>query len=754
MTRKFKDFTIEYLLESVLEVSPEFKKIISNIKTSSGLERYIVDWVNSRSDIKTNYNLLGPGDSSDKILYLQDRQYQRFKETGVDISTRTKIDSNVGRLVRSILSDNGIKFTEPQVEEFVNGYKSEWNRIYNPREFDIVRGEDIRFWYLEKNYYRGGQSSLGNSCMRYENKNNRLGIYTDNPDKVSMMIFTDYEPGSDAKKLLARALIWKTDSGKIYCDRIYANSDEIHAECKSWLKSKYPGASFYAESPEKIFVTLNKVLFDKYPYVDSLQYLVIPLVDDKLDTSNGFMTNVLADERRRPDYPGVTFHLRDHISGSRAPQYHRYWPSEDKWYHKDEIVQTYPSGEEVPKKHTVWSEIYRKYIRQVQSVWSEFQKSNIYLPHSLEVEGYGIVDKNMIIRALDVYKGDPREYPWQKWDICKKIDSSNLTQSVLPKQLSGVKKYFKPEYSSTNWFVREAEFWLAKHSVRNADGKRVPELFTIPAYEINIANIRKALKASAGSLTGLYLWNFSIIQNLLYYNTKGVCFILEEDAEIFGLTRYLGKQTCFSPDIYYKLGNYISSDLMNLLIEECDQLTPSQKSFRISLDRWSKETFPPNKVKFTDYYESDEFYKKINSYIETECRNFRELIQSINIVSRFEIYCSGRGRSIPGVSQEDLPQFLRDNIEDLMRVYYWFHMLYTGNSNVTARIILEELEHIDNGIIRDLEKTKKIIHHFVGFWVNSPGGIREKSVNMRSLKLGIEDIKRYKPFVVNSRCSW
>lgn len=166
MTRKFKDFTIEYLLESVLEVSPEFKKIISNIKTSSGLERYIVDWVNSRSDIKTNYNLLGPGDSSDKILYLQDRQYQRFKETGVDISTRTKIDSNVGRLVRSILSDNGIKFTEPQVEEFVNGYKSEWNRIYNPREFDIVRGEDIRFWYLEKNYYRGGQSSLGNSCMR------------------------------------------------------------------------------------------------------------------------------------------------------------------------------------------------------------------------------------------------------------------------------------------------------------------------------------------------------------------------------------------------------------------------------------------------------------------------------------------------------------------------------------------------------------------------------------------------------------
>jgi len=751
MTRRFKDFTIEYLLESVLEVSPEFKKIISNIKTSSGLERYIVDWINSRSDIKTNYNLLGPGDSSDKILYLQDRQYQRFKETGVDISTRTKIDSNVGRLVRSILSDNEVKFTEPQVEEFVNGYKSEWNRIYNPREFDIVRGEDIKFWYLEKNYYRGGQSSLGNSCMRYENKNNRLGIYTDNPDKVSMMIFTDYEPGSDVKKLLARALIWKTDSGKIYCDRIYANSDEIFTECKSWLKSKYPEIRFYPESTEKIFVTLNKVLFDKYPYVDSLQYLVIPLVDDKLDTSNGFMTNVLADERRRPDYPGVTFILRDHFTGSRAPQYHRYWPSEDKWYHKNEIVQTYPSGEEVPKKYTVWSEIYRKYIRQVQSVWSEFQKSNIYQPHSLEVEGYGIVDKNMIIRAIDVYEGDPREYPWQKWNICKN-DSSWLTKSVLPKQLSGVKKYFKPEYSSTNWFVREAEFWLAKHSVRNAEGKRVPELFTIPAYEIDIFSIRKALRTQYRSLTGLYLWNFALIQNLIYKNSKNKYFILEEDAEIFGLTRYLGKETVFSQDIYFKIGDIISSDLMNLLIEECAELTPSQKEFRKSLNRWQKEKSTKN-PKFTDYYEGDQFYKKINTHIEEGCKKFSELPRSIDIVSTFGSWYIKHGRTIPNIPKEQLPQYFRNNSQDLRRIFYWFSLLYPGNSGATMNFIQKELDFIDDGIVRDLGFIKEILPSFTRFWA-SESDFRQKTNHIRLNNLRGEDLPAFAPFVVNSRCSW
>jgi hypothetical protein len=754
MTKRFKDFNLEYLLESVLEVSPDFKKIISGIKTSSGLERYIIDWVDNRSDIKTNYNLLGPGDSSDKILYLQDRQYQRFKETGVDVSTRTKIDSNVGRLVRSILNDNGIKFTEPQVEEFVNAYKASWNKIYNPREFDIVKGEDIKFWYLSDNYYRGGQSTLGNSCMRHANKNTRLGIYTENPDKVSMMIFTDYEPGGDVKKLLARALIWKTDDGKIYCDRIYSNSDDIFTECKSWLKSKYPNALFYGESPPKIVVTLNNVLFDKYPYIDSLQYLVIPLVNDKLDFSTGFVTNTLSSEMQKSGYPGVTFYIRDHISGQKTPQYHRFWASEDKWYHRDDIVQTYPKGEEMPKIHTVWSDIYKKYISKVQSIWSEFQKSNIYLPHSLGVEGLGVVDKNMIIYSFDEYKGDAREYPWQKWINSKNDYANKLTQHLLLKQTSGVKKYFKPAYASISWYLRDGEFWLSKHSVRNAEAKRVPELFTIPAYEIDINNIRKALKASAGSLATLYLWNFSIIQNLLYCNSKKIYFILEEDAEIFGLTRYLGKQTYFSPDIYYKLGNYISSDLMNLLIEECDQLTPRQKEFRISLDRWSKENFNLNNFKFTDYYEGDEFYKKINSYIETGCRNFRELIQSINIGSAFENYCSGRGRSFPGVSQEDLPQFLRDNIEDLMRIYYWFFMLYTGNSHVTSKIILDELEHIDDGIIRDLEKTKKIIHHFKDFWAHNMDLIRERSAKLRPSKLSIEDIKRYKPFVVNSRCSW
>lgn len=201
----------------------------------------------------------------------------------------------IGRFVNKISDE---KFSDMALDQFIKTYKAEVaaTQIYD--RFKLVKGEDIRFWYAETNYYRdpagGNGAGLLTSCMRYDGstsgKNTQayLDIYCKNPEKCSLLILTNKD-----NKLMGRAVVWNDmrkpriseDKGYTFMDRIYCNkiSDvelfKKYATEQGWVY-KYNQSADDASYVEKgnrvqgksIAIGLNKGEYKQYPYMDTLKY--------------------------------------------------------------------------------------------------------------------------------------------------------------------------------------------------------------------------------------------------------------------------------------------------------------------------------------------------------------------------------------------------------------------------------------------------------------------------------------------------
>lgn len=209
----------------------------------------------------------------------------------------------VGRLVRAVLTAGGEKFTDQEVEEFVNMYKSAYD-IMNDAflKFSVVKGNDIAYWYNLRRY-ESEESSLGNSCMA-EVSSDYFDIYTENPEVCSLVILYSengqIENGKwKSNKIRGRALLWKTDDGDTFMDRIYTNYDsdidlfKQYAERNGWWckRNQNSERQFTAikgsetkRNPVYV-VSLKKSEFDYYPYVDTLSYINV----DTGKISNGYI---------------------------------------------------------------------------------------------------------------------------------------------------------------------------------------------------------------------------------------------------------------------------------------------------------------------------------------------------------------------------------------------------------------------------------------------------------------------------------
>ena len=153
--------------------------------------------------------------------------YQFSDDVDPVISTITDLDGQVdikiGRLVNKVLTSLDRNVRPNIIEDFVNKYKAAYD-IFNNVEsgFKVVNGEDIRKYYLNKNYLktnRSSGSSLWKSCMSFDFCEEYFDIYVNNPNKVSLLVLLQDD------KVLCRALLWNLDGGDKFMDRIYSITD-------------------------------------------------------------------------------------------------------------------------------------------------------------------------------------------------------------------------------------------------------------------------------------------------------------------------------------------------------------------------------------------------------------------------------------------------------------------------------------------------------------------------------------------------
>jgi hypothetical protein len=200
----------------------------------------------------------------------------------------------IGRFVNALLTKAGVKFTAKDVEAFVDKFKAEMMKRRNifDTNFEIVKGEDIRTYYLEDNYYDNEEGTLAGSCMKGDDCQEYLNIYVENDDVVSLIIFRSEH---DRELITGRALLWdarlkSNDKSIKFMDRVYVNkSNDIELFKQFAIKNGYyyKHKQDYSETPlmfndqvlseydSKIYVDVNPGNYRVYPYMDTVKYHII-----------------------------------------------------------------------------------------------------------------------------------------------------------------------------------------------------------------------------------------------------------------------------------------------------------------------------------------------------------------------------------------------------------------------------------------------------------------------------------------------
>jgi len=262
------------------------------------------------------------GDDVDLDTWLYFQSTDKYSSSMSLAFTKYKQELGIGRFVGKIFREViKVTLSDTTTEKFVNEFKSMFDfEKDGTNRLELFSGEDIRKWYLFKNYSEV-KGQLGNSCMRYDNCQEYLNIYVENPEVCKLLVMWS-DPSKT--KICGRALIWTLIDGKTVMDRIYTVSDyqqELFMKYAQDHKIELINSLRYGQK-----IQLKKWKFTYYPYMDNFLCLNI---------DSGILIN---DDSM--------------------------WPSPG-WYKIQNTGGT-PLTDEV-----VWSEYHSEYIHREGAIWCE-----------------------------------------------------------------------------------------------------------------------------------------------------------------------------------------------------------------------------------------------------------------------------------------------------------------------------------------------------------------------------------------------
>lgn len=252
-----------------------------------------------------------------------------------------------GKGLRKIFQHQSIKIPDDVIEFFANKLKGMYTFTGHIK---VVSGSSIRKWYDGRNYATYNTESLGNSCMRHQSCSDYFDIYTENDDKVKMIIALD-----DENMLIGRAILWNTDSHGLFCDRIYGTQMTINAimayakKLGAYTKyeQSYSDNTLVSTTGEsntaEITITLENGGFDYYPYMDTLKYTDDISDDNEIVLSSENGEYCLESTDGGPNNHFVTLHDGDRVHEDNARYVERY----GEYYHCDDTVYSEHHGEDI-----------------------------------------------------------------------------------------------------------------------------------------------------------------------------------------------------------------------------------------------------------------------------------------------------------------------------------------------------------------------------------------------------------------------
>ena len=233
--------------------------------------------------------------------YNYDRIAEILQYRHNDYFNKSRSETTLGKIVNKLFPNQFPASGNPgqDIESFVNAFKA--IRSFTPT-FELVSGNDVKYWYNEKNYGYPKQGPLYGSCMRYSSCSGYLEFYSDNSDKVSLLILKD---PTDDTKIIGRAIVWKInkldgedlEEPRFFMDRIYYTNEYIidifknHAKENGWLykfkQNMNEDETFIdsvngEEHTNMVVDGLSDPGVGHYPYMDTMKYF---------DHGNGVISN-------------------------------------------------------------------------------------------------------------------------------------------------------------------------------------------------------------------------------------------------------------------------------------------------------------------------------------------------------------------------------------------------------------------------------------------------------------------------------
>ena len=254
-------------------ISDELLPILEKIQTQSIVAKLLLKKRHSLEDLVENHvnHISVSTDDKTKISYMTKERLM----SGIDPwDSKRRFMIKPGAFVRKIFKN----ISDKDVELFASLYKSQ--QVQNDFEFKIVRGGNISDYY-DQDSYASTRSSLGASCMRYEECQKYFDIYTQNQDVISMLVLVNKQGD-----LIGRSLLWESTDTKVM-DRIYTINDDLFCHSfKSWAKEngyiykveqKWNNTfGFFVDgiaTQKMISFKLENVDFEYYPYLDTFKFL-------------------------------------------------------------------------------------------------------------------------------------------------------------------------------------------------------------------------------------------------------------------------------------------------------------------------------------------------------------------------------------------------------------------------------------------------------------------------------------------------
>jgi hypothetical protein len=258
-----------------LIISEDLRAVLSEIESDSQVAKLLLKKRHDKEDlVEDPINFISVAQDKTKISYLTTDRIAKIEDPSLYWSSSRRFAVKPGGFISKLFKDISAK----EVEKFSNLYRAQSNKA--KFTFNVVEGNHIKTYY-HINSYAQERGTLGASCMKYDNCQDYLGIYTENTDKVKLLVMLNEDGG-----LMGRALLWDFETVKIM-DRIYTIADEeflfqfkkwatdngyLYKSEQNWYNTLFFENLSTEKKELKLDIKLDNFQFRRYPYVDTFKF--------------------------------------------------------------------------------------------------------------------------------------------------------------------------------------------------------------------------------------------------------------------------------------------------------------------------------------------------------------------------------------------------------------------------------------------------------------------------------------------------